>query len=160
MEELRRKTVKELRDIAKSLNITGRWDMNKSQLIDAINGYGFDDRDITFETDCIINDDMKSNPEGSQKVTRTTDEYIDTISSGTLVAFKRNVNNDIAMSGKFVRFSDDFHTRLIIETKNGTMFNIKRESIVWVKTGERWPRWVYSMFSQHKGDSNDAVSEN
>lgn len=34
--ELSTKSVKELRNIAKEMNITGRWDMNRTQLIYAI----------------------------------------------------------------------------------------------------------------------------
>lgn len=37
-ENLQKKTCKELRELAKELNISGRWDMTKDQLIDAILG--------------------------------------------------------------------------------------------------------------------------
>ena len=35
-EDLKLKTVKQLREIAKQMNISGRWDMNKTQLVEAI----------------------------------------------------------------------------------------------------------------------------
>ena len=37
-ENLQNKTCKELRELAKDMNISGRWDMTKEQLIDAILG--------------------------------------------------------------------------------------------------------------------------
>ena len=37
-ENLQNKTCKELRELAKDMNISGRWDMTKDQLIDAILG--------------------------------------------------------------------------------------------------------------------------
>ena len=37
-EILQNKTCKELRELAKGMNISGRWDMTKDQLIDAILG--------------------------------------------------------------------------------------------------------------------------
>lgn len=36
MKNIKNMAVKELREVAKELNISGRWDMNKGQLIDAI----------------------------------------------------------------------------------------------------------------------------
>ena len=36
MKNLNEMNVKELREVAKELNIAGRWDMNKCQLIEAI----------------------------------------------------------------------------------------------------------------------------
>lgn len=156
MRDLNNKTCKELREIAKELSITGRWDMTKQELIDAINAYSLTDADITFETDCIIKGENETQPEGSQKV-KTTNDYLLNIKEGTLVAFKRNKNKDVAMSGKFVRFEDG---KVIIESKQGTLFKLNPECIIWVKTGARWPKWVFSLFNKSEEEVNDnAVSE-
>lgn len=142
------KTVKELRNIAKELNITGRWDMTKEQLIEAIEQTQMSDKDIIFETDCVIKADERNQSEGSQKVTKTTSDYLNDIKEGTLVAFKRNKNKDIAMTGKFVSFEDE---KVIVESKQGTRFKLNPDCIIWVKTGARWPKWVFSLFNKAKG---------
>lgn len=146
-------TVKELRNKAKEFGIVGRWDMTKQQLIDALNEAtqkmndesDYSDNDITFETDCIIKDEVKTNPEGTQNMTATTKDYIDNLKSGTLVAFKRDISKDLAMSGKYL--GDDSQGKAIIESKKGTKYFIPKANIIWVKTGARWPKWVYSLFN-------------
>lgn len=127
------KTVKELREIAKGLNISGRWEMSKQELIDAI---------VLAEKEL---DDKK-----------TTKEYLLKAEPGTLVAFKRNKNKDIAMSGKLVSVEGD---SVIIESKKGTLFTVSIGNIVWVKTGCRWPKWVFGLFRKVESeDEHDAVS--
>ena len=134
MKDLQNKTVKELRDLAKEMNISGRWDMNKQQLIEALEHVS-------------VSEDAP---------TKTTADYLSNIEPGTLVAFKRNNNKDLAMSGKFVSFIDG---KAVIETKKGTQFRVKPENIIWVKTGARWPKWVFSLFNKKESEvSNDAVS--
>ena len=161
MKDLSSKTVKELRDLAKDLGITGRWDMNKTQLIEVITNVqsGMNDSMIEFENDCIIKEDNSNQSEGSQKVTKETRDYLNNAEVGTLVAFKRNSSKDIAMSGKFVGF--DANGKVIVESKKGTKFTISPENIIWVKTGDRWPKWVFAMFNSgtKEGESDNAVSE-
>lgn len=153
MNDLKQKTCKELREIAKGLNIVGRWDMNKDELLEAIYIASLTDDDITFETDCIIKDSSKIQSEGLQKVTKTTADYLKDIKEGTLVAFKRSKEKDIAMSGKFVSF-DDFG-KVIVESKQGTTFTLNPECIIWVKTGGRWPKWVFSLFNKQSQEVRD-----
>ena len=142
--ELRTKTVKELRDIAKGLDIKGRWDMTKEQLVDAIYVANLNDSMIELETDCIMDSNNKNASEGSHNVTKTTEDYLKTVKPGTFVAFKRNKNKEVAMSGKFVSFDGN---KVVIESKRGTLFKVDKQNIVWVKTGSRWPKWVFSLFN-------------
>lgn len=129
-------TVKDLREIAKVHNITGRWSMTKNELVDAILA-------------------AKEGSKASEK--KTTQEYLSNIAVGTLVAFKRSKNKDVAMSGKFVEFKDG---KVLVESKRGTVFKVSPESIIWVKTGARWPKWVYSLFnkSESEVENGNAVS--
>lgn len=131
MKDLQSKTVKELRELAKEKNISGRWDMTKQQLIEALE-----------ETDAP---------------TKTTSDYLSNIEPGTLVAFKRSNKKELAMSGKFVSFSEG---KVVIETKKGTQFRVKPENVIWVKTGARWPKWVYSLFNKKESEveGDNAVS--
>lgn len=157
MNELSTKTVKELRDVAKGLNIKGRWDMNKHELIEAINKVAdLSDKNVTYETNNNIKEEIPNQSEGSQKVTKTTIDYLNEIEVGTLVAFKRNKNKDIAMSGKFVKFDDD---KVVVESKQGTLFKLNKDCIIWVKTGLRWPKWVFTLFNKQKQEvDDDAIS--
>lgn len=148
MENLEAKTCKELREIAKGLGIVGRWDMNKSELINSISEYdsqisGLDDRDIAFDSNCIINEDSETQSEGLQKV-MTTMDYLGSVELGTLVAFRRKGNQNIAMSGKLIDRKGD---KIIVESKLGTQYELTPECIIWVKTGKRWPKWVFSLFN-------------
>ncbi len=156
---MKEKTVKELREIAKELEIVGRWDMNKTQLIEAIEMaqavQELSDEDIEFENDCIITEDNTNQSEGTQKVTKTTDDYLNNIEPGILVAFKRN-SKDIAMSGKFVSFDENNDNLVCIESKKGTMFKVPKANIIWVKTGARWPKWVFTLFN-NKSEKSEVV---
>lgn len=156
---MKEKTVKELREIAKELEIVGRWDMNKTQLIEAIEMaqavQDLSDEDIEFEGDCIIKENNSNQSEGTQKVTKTTDDYLNNIEAGTLVAFKRN-SKDIAMSGKFVSFDENNDNLVYIESKKGTIFKVTKANIIWVKTGARWPKWVFTLFN-NKSDEQEVV---
>lgn len=157
---MKEKTVKELREIAKELEIVGRWDMNKTQLIEAIEMaqavQDLSDEDIEFEGDCIIKENNSNQSEGTQKVTKTTDDYLNNIEAGTLVAFKRN-SKDIAMSGKFVSFDENNDNLVYVESRRGTMFKIQKENIIWVKTGSRWPKWVFTLFNHNRSDKQEVV---
>lgn len=156
---MKEKTVKELREIAKELEIVGRWDMNKTQLIEAIEMaqavQELSDEDIELEGDCIIEENNSNQSEGTQKVTKTTDDYLNNIEPGTLVAFKRN-SKDIAMSGKFVSFDENNDNLVYIESKKGTIFKVTKANIIWVKTGARWPKWVFTLFN-NKSDEQEVV---
>ena len=128
--ELATKTVKELRDLAKEHNIVGRWGMTKEQLVDALS---------------------------SVRKLRTTADYLEGIKPGTLVAFSRGKENKFVISGKYVMTNDK--GKIVVETKLGTQFILNPEEIIWVKTGKRWPKWVYQMFNNKTGGDSD-VSEN
>ena len=157
---MKEKTVKELREIAKELEIVGRWDMNKTQLIEAIEMaqavQELSDENIKLEGDCIIKENNSNQSEGTQKVTKTTDDYLNNIEPGVLVAFKRN-SKDIAMSGKFVSFDENNDNLVYVESKKGTMFKITKANIIWVKTGARWPKWVFTLFNHNKSDKKEVV---
>lgn len=154
-------TCKELREIAKLHNIVGRWNMNKAELVEAIikatsEDAGYSDDQICFESDCVINGKSKTQAKGSQKV-RTTNDLIDAIEPGMLVAFKTKKDKEAALSGKFVKLEKG---KLVIQTKLGASLLIDRSDVVWVRTNPRWPKWVYAMFKKDKGVTSDnAVSK-
>jgi transcription termination factor Rho len=115
-EDLVNLTVKELLEIAKEYGIKGRHDMRKCELIEAI-------ANIQVETTM-------------SKKSKT--EYINNVRVGDLLAFK--VNETKILSGKVEQIAKDM---LVVETKNGIRFNVRKKNIVWVKTGDRWPKGIY-----------------
>lgn len=69
-------------------------------------------------------------------------EIIETAPPGTVAAFE--LSDGTALSGKIV--SVDHEERSVtLETAHGTVYGgVLFESVLWVKTGARWPRWVYN----------------
>ena len=156
--DLSKKTCKELREIAKELSITGRWDMTKNELIKAINDCNsYSDSDITFETDCV-----NVNPENETQdvvAKKTTIDYLKEAQPGTLIAFMRRSYNS-AMSGKLVGFKGD--DVALIESRKGTIFEVKFNNIAWVKSkAKSWPQWVYKLFNNKDKEAklDNAISK-
>ena len=105
-ENLQSKTCKELRELAKGLNISGRWDMTKEQLIEAIlgveNAMGSENKAVIGQS---TNDECKvdnrangSNVEAEVKIENESAgtganidqkmSYVERIEIGTIVAFR------------------------------------------------------------------------
>ena len=113
--------------MAKELNIIGRHSMRKQQLVEAIEALVLKKGD----------DNLK------QK-----DEYIENARIGTIVAFK--VNESKTISGKIEEIhKNDF----VVETKNGVKFTVRKRNVIWVKTGDRWPKGVFEALKG--GSSNE-----
>lgn len=78
---------------------------------------------------------MEDNMSGTkQKI-----EYIENAEIGVLVAFKFR---DKVRSGKIAKKPVGY---LVVETQNGTEYNIPYEDVLWVKTGERWPKQIFKL---------------
>lgn len=150
MKEYAELTVKELRDKAKVLNISGRWDMTKPQLIEAIvraenaevkesesatEEITIDNDEVNVETEVKRENSVSINMEQKQK-------YLDNIQIGALVAFK--VSETKAKSAKVIKMSTKSR-KLMVETSYGATHVIPFEDVLWVRTGARWPRGVYNM---------------
>ena len=167
-EILEAKTVKELRAIATELEIVGRWDMTKPQLVEAILGaknvkvneqenvvnessqsakdeHEVDNHELRgVEVECKVeNESISINME--QKMT-----YIENISIGTIVAFR--LPNGRVKSAKVMKKSTK-NRKLKLETDYGAEYIVSYEDIIWVRTGKRWPRGVYKLL-KGQVDSN------
>lgn len=155
---LEEKSCKELRDMAKVLDIQGRWDMKKVELIDAILKAG-SGKNTDIESAKVEEKVEESKGEcvgvvKEQNETASTDEdvemtdarlgYIENVAKGTLVAFK-------APDGKYRSAKVKTYNRkkrlLKLETQYGVEYIVSYESVVWVKTGRRWPRGVYNLLT-------------
>lgn len=153
-ENLQKKTCKELRELAKELNISGRWDMTKDQLIDAILGAEVVENTNESESakdECKV-DNQENVVEVEDKVEKESANvdvdmaqkmpYIENIEIGTLVAFR--LSNGKVKSAKVTRKSTK-NRKLKLETDYGAEYIVSFDDIVWVKTGKRWPRGVYKL---------------
>lgn len=73
-----------------------------------------------------------------QKISKTKGDYINNIETGVLIAFKVQ---DRMVSAKVVQVNEN---DVKVETKNGSIYFVGKESIAWVKTGSRWPSGIYN----------------
>lgn len=137
MSSLVEKNCKELRDMAKELNISGRWDMSKSQLIESIESAQKKDQE-EVET----NEEKNGNDCTDVHEHRNTGDYIENVSVGTLVAFK--LHNGKVKSAKVERKSTK-RRALKVVTEYGAEYIIGFDDVLWVRTGKRWPRGVYNL---------------
>lgn len=120
-------TKDELLVLAKKLNIVGRHKMNKETLLSKV-------MESEFVKEKKPTDDANAGKE----------KYIENLSIGQIVAFhfKNSYGKEVVKSGKIESINEN---NLIIINKVGTSFEVKKEEIVWVKTGSRWPKGVYEL---------------
>lgn len=152
-EILEAKTRKELRVIATELNITGRWEMNKEQLIDAILGAEVvknTEKTESVKDECKVDnqeiveaENKDENKSANVKINMEQKmHYIENVDIGTIVAFK--LSNGKVKSAKVARKSTK-NRKLKLETDYGAEYIVSYDDIIWVRTGKRWPRGVYKL---------------
>ena len=147
-------TVKQLRERAKELNISGRWDMTKAQLIEAITRAESTEVEPTEATENVggitrvksaTEEIVNDNNEGNRT------KYIENVTIGTIVAYK--VSDTKAKSAKVIKKSTS-DRKLLVESSYGAQSTISFDDVIWVKTGKRWPKGVYQML---RGENNAKV---
>lgn len=79
--------------------------------------------------------------------------YIENSKIGTIVAFR--LSSGKVKSAKMVNRNRK-KEKLKLETKYGAEYIIPYKSVVWVKTGKRWPRGVYELL---KGNDDNEKKE-
>lgn len=152
-EILESKTRKELRTIATELNITGRWEMNKEQLIDAILGAEVvknTEKTESAKDECKVDnqeiveaENKDENKSANVKINMEQKmHYIENVDIGAIVAFK--LSNGKVKSAKVARKSTK-NRKLKLETDYGAEYIVSYDDIIWVRTGKRWPRGVYKL---------------
>lgn len=161
-EILQKKTCKELREQAKELNISGRWDMIKDELIETIlelietilgaKVAETGNEEVSAKDECKVDNhdgadvevkdekgsaDTESNVDMKQKMS-----YIENVEIDTLVAFR--LSNGKVKSAKVVKKSTK-NRKLKVETNYGATYIISYDDVMWVRTGKRWPRGIYKL---------------
>lgn len=156
-EKLETKKVKDLREIAKELDITGRHDMNKGALILAI----IEKRQNKEEVQVAVDFGK------GESVTHTETVEVKPVING--IQIKENKINE-AEQGALVAYRDVFGNvksaaiesrnkkkkMLKLKTKYGMEFIVKYEDIVWVKDRKFWPKKVYMAFKNLTEEEYDA----
>lgn len=139
------------RDIMKygtALGVKGMWDMKKADAINAVLS-AQEAQENDNGNDC--------NAEGAGEVETTAKkkkiDYVDAVEVGMLIAFK--VSETKAISAKVKKRSTQ-NRKLLVETQYGVEYKISFDDVIWVKTGKRWPRGVYSLL---KGVDNNVEAE-
>lgn len=160
LEMLQEMTCKQLLQIAKNMQITGRHNLKKSELIAAILLGVNALLPVVKEALEIVSDELKElaekenitfeeaiekaleaetlQPKRDIKINRVIkDRYARTVALGTIVAF--NVGEKM-LSGKIIEIHQD---KFRIETKRGVKFLVDKSEVAWFKTGQRWPRGIF-----------------
>lgn len=162
---LSKETCKELRDKAKELNISGRWDMTKEQLIDAI--LGAEKTEVGTEQNMSAKDECKiditndvevgcqsgkeeSGPASIKVDMRQKMPYIEQAAIGTIIAFR--LPNGKVKSAKIINKSSK-NRKLKLETEYGAIYVVSYDNVIWVRTGLRWPRGVYRLLKGLGGEN-------
>lgn len=165
--ELDKLTCSELRGIAKELEIHGRWDMTKDELVEAIlraekpksgkmNCSGAvqaaeqsanDEGKVDNQANNAVSVEAEDKGENESASAHNVDmsqkmRYIENIEIGTIVAFK--LSNGKVKSAKVVKKSTK-NRKLKLETDYGAEYIVSYDSVVWVRTGKRWPKGVYNL---------------
>lgn len=154
-EELQGLKVKELRAKAKELNISGRWEMTKTELIEAIfesvsakvsddTASAKDEGKIETNQDKGVEVAGKEEKEAASAKVDMEQKmpYIENAKIGVLVAFR--LSNGKVKSAKVVNRSSK-KRKLKLETEYGATYIVSYDDVIWVRTGTRWPRGVYKL---------------
>ena len=166
-EELSSKTVPELRDLAKELEIAGRWDMTKAQLIEAISNAGNpttekediedmvedaeenwdDDEDIVNSTD-VIKVTKEYTVNGEKRTIACVppeikERYVQEAPIGTIVAFEL----DGKVRSAKIENRNSKKKLLMLKNKPGVEFIVPYSAILWVRSGNKWPDAIYELLT-------------
>lgn len=138
-------TVPQLREKAKALGITGRWDMTKVQIIEAINS-------ATNKSEERVAEEAKeeANDNNDNDVVGTIREYdkerrlqfVENVSIGSIVAFR--CFNGKVKSAKVIAKDKDKRT-LEVETNYAKKYSVDFEDVIWVRAGLRWPKGILQL---------------
>lgn len=166
-EDLSAKTVAELRDLAKELGIVGRWDMTKPQLIEAITNHGnptTEKEDIEdMVEDAEENWDDEEDIVNSTEVVKVTKEYTVNGEKRTIACVPPEIKERYVQEapiGTIVAFELDGKVRsakienrnskkklLMLKTKPGVEFIVPYSSVLWVRSGNKWPDAIYELLT-------------
>ena len=155
-EQLKTMNKKELVAICKENNIThyhGKNVLGKQELINAITS--------AMEKQDDIDDAKKAIEESGnvsvEHVDHSNESKLDRVITapiGTLIAFYEPGTTKLNTA----KITNRNKSKKLIkcETQYGREFIVSFESIVWVKTGSRWPKGIYNILKKKKVEENES----
>ena len=154
-EELSNMLVVDLRNMASTYGIKNVKKYKKQELVDRICEI------IYGQTPTVVDEEVSvAVEEDDNNIETVTDElseeeiaerrmpYVENAPIDTIVAFKLPTGK--VKSAKIINKSTK-NRKLKVETAYGAQFIIPYDSVIWVKTGTRWPKGVYNLL---KGNHN------
>lgn len=115
--------------------------------------------DIQSATDENKTDDQNVEAVSNKKHTATVIDmeqklpYIEQAAIGTIIAFR--LPNGKVKSAKIIKKSTK-NRRFMVETEYNAQYVVDYDNVVWVRTGNRWPRGVYKLLKGLVGDEKEA----
>jgi DNA uptake protein ComE-like DNA-binding protein len=125
-EDLKKMKRTNLAKMAVNAKVKGAHDMKKEDLINGICGKEVVEPSENTKTN---NHDLKKH-------------YINNASVGTLIAFK--LSGGKVKSAKIVNKSTK-NSKFKVVTEYGAEFVVSYSDVIWIKTGNRWPKGVYRL---------------
>ena len=155
-EELSNMLVVDLRNMASTYGIKNVKKYKKQELVDMICEiiYGQTPTVVDEEVSVAVEEDDNNNVEtvtdelSEEEIAERRMPYVENAPIDTIVAFKLPTGK--VKSAKIINKSTK-NRKLKVETAYGAQFIIPYDSVIWVKTGTRWPKGVYNLL---KGNHN------
>ena len=155
-EELSNMLVVDLRNMASTYGIKNVKKYKKQELVDMICEiiYGQTPTAVDEEVPVVVEEDDNNNVEtetdelSEEEIAERRMPYVENAPIDTIVAFKLPTGK--VKSAKIINKSTK-NRKLKVETAYGAQFIIPYDSVIWVKTGTRWPKGVYNLL---KGNHN------
>ena len=155
-EELSNMLVVDLRNMASTYGIKNVKKYKKQELVDMICEiiYGQTPTMVDEEVSVAVEEDDNNSVEtetdelSEEEIAERRMPYVENAPIDTIVAFKLPTGK--VKSAKIINKSTK-NRKLKVETAYGAQFIIPYDSVIWVKTGTRWPKGVYNLL---KGNHN------
>lgn len=157
-EELGNMLVVDLRNMASTYGIKNVKKYKKQELVDMIceiiDGQKPTVVDEEAEATVAVEEEDDNNIEvvteelSEEEIAERRMPYVENAPIDTIVAFKLPTGK--VKSAKIINKSTK-NRKLKVETAYGAQFVIPYDSVIWVKTGTRWPKGVYNLL---KGNHN------
>ena len=155
--------VAELKQMCKEGGIKhykGKTCFTKIEMVEAIlRAEGKVEDDIRSAKDETKNDNHDAEAVSNKKHTAAIIDmeqkmpYIEQAAIGTIIAFR--LPNGKVKSAKIIKKSTK-NRRFMVETEYNAQYVVEYDNVVWVRTGDRWPRGVYKLLKGLVGDETEA----
>lgn len=154
-EELGNMLVVDLRNMASTYGIKNVKKYKKQELVDMICEIIDGQKPTTVDEEVTVvveeddnNIEVVTEELSEEEIAERRMPYVENAPIDTIVAFKLPTGK--VKSAKIINKSTK-NRKLKVETAYGAQFVIPYDSVIWVKTGTRWPKGVYNLL---KGNHN------